>query len=61
MMEKMKNLVVEEEGQGLVEYALIIALISVVLVGALQLVEGGISGAFNSIVSELGGAGEGGG
>nr|TXF86239.1 Flp family type IVb pilin [Alkalicoccus halolimnae] len=57
----MKNLMVEEEGQGLVEYALIIALISVVLVGALQLVEGGISGVFTSISDALGGAGEGGG
>ena len=31
-MEIMKRLVQEEEGQGMVEYALIIALISIVLV-----------------------------
>ena len=46
-----------EEGQTLVEYALIIALVSVVLVGALSTLQGGISGTFADISSSLGGAG----
>ncbi len=36
-MEIMKRLVQEEEGQGLVEYALIIALISIVAIVAMEI------------------------
>lgn len=43
----------DEEGQGLVEYALIIALISIAAVGALGALGGGINGAFNNIVGNL--------
>jgi pilus assembly protein Flp/PilA len=43
----------DEEGQGLVEYALIIALVSVVLVGALGLLSGAISGTFTEIQGSL--------
>jgi pilus assembly protein Flp/PilA len=42
-----------DEGQTLVEYALIIALVAVLLVGALTALQGGIAGAFNSIVGSL--------
>jgi pilus assembly protein Flp/PilA len=49
MMEKMKNLVVEEEGQGMVEYALIIALVSIMLIGGLRALEVGIGGVFTEI------------
>ena len=42
-----------EEGQGLVEYALIIALVSVLLVGALTTLQGGIAGAFTTITGSL--------
>ena len=49
LMAKMQN----EEGQGLVEYALIIVLVSVALVGALGLLTGGISGAFDRIIAVL--------
>ncbi len=45
------SLLHREEGQSLVEYALIIALIAVVLVGALSAVEGGINGVFQNIVN----------
>jgi pilus assembly protein Flp/PilA len=38
-----------EEGQGLTEYALIIALVAVALVGALIAFRGEISGVFESI------------
>ena len=45
----------EDEGQTLVEYALIIALVSVLLIGALAALRGGISGAFDDAISALGG------
>lgn len=48
--------VMDEKGQGLVEYALIIALIAIVLVASLQAVEGGIAGVFSKIVTALGAA-----
>ena len=44
---------VDEEGQGLVEYALIIALIAIVLIAALVLVAGGIENVFDRIVEAL--------
>lgn len=46
-----------EEGQTLVEYALIIALMSIALVGALSALKVGVGGVFSSIVSQLTGAG----
>jgi pilus assembly protein Flp/PilA len=42
-MELVKRFVSEEQGQGLVEYALIAALIAVVCVAALQTLSGDIS------------------
>ncbi len=44
-----------EEGQGLVEYALIIALVSVALIGALGLMTTALSGVFGRITSILNG------
>ena len=38
-----------EEGQGMAEYALIIALVAVVLIGALGFLSGGIDTLFKSI------------
>ena len=43
----------DEEGQTLVEYALILALVSVTAVAALQALSGGINGVFSQIVSDL--------
>ena len=43
-----------EEGQGLVEYALIILLVSVALVGALTTFGGALSGLYQQIVIALG-------
>jgi pilus assembly protein Flp/PilA len=45
-----------EEGQTLVEYGLIVALISVALIVTLGLVTGALTGVFNSITTALNGA-----
>ncbi|MBA3337811.1 MAG: Flp family type IVb pilin [Chloroflexia bacterium] len=42
-----------EEGQGLVEYGLIIALIAVVCIAALTALGTGVSGTLQSIVAQL--------
>jgi pilus assembly protein Flp/PilA len=42
-----------EEGQGLVEYALILVLVAVVVIVVLVLLGPAISGIFNNIVSNL--------
>ena len=44
----------ENEGQGLVEYALIIVLVSIAAIAALQVLAGGINGVFASITTALG-------
>ena len=44
-----------EGGQGLVEYALIIMLVSIALIGALGILKGGIGNVFNSIAGTLNG------
>jgi Flp pilus assembly pilin Flp len=40
-------------GQTLVEYALIIALVSVALIAALNALKGGISGSFSKVSAQL--------
>jgi pilus assembly protein Flp/PilA len=42
-----------EEGQGLVEYALIIALLAVVAVAALQILSGAVGGVLTRIAGRL--------
>ncbi len=42
-----------KEGQGLVEYALIIVLVSVAIVASLTAVKGQLSTVFSSIVADL--------
>jgi Flp pilus assembly pilin Flp len=49
----MQTLRDREEGQTLVEYALILALVSVTAVAALQALSGGINGIFTKIVADL--------
>jgi pilus assembly protein Flp/PilA len=43
----------EEEGQGLVEYALIIVLISIAAIATMKLLAGSITGVFSSIKGSL--------
>jgi pilus assembly protein Flp/PilA len=50
----LKNWLEQEEGQDLVEYALIIALVSIALVAGLGALAGGISGVFGDIVASFG-------
>jgi len=51
----------EEAGQGMAEYALILALVAVLLILALGSLQGGIEGAFQDVTDALNGTtGEGG-
>ncbi len=43
----------EESGQGMVEYGLILALIAVVVIGALTLLGGNVKGIFNNAAGKL--------
>lgn len=53
MLQKFKNLVIEEEGQAMTEYGLIIALIAVVVVGLVATLGEQIAAAFQAIIDEL--------
>ncbi|MDK2785233.1 MAG: pilus assembly protein Flp/PilA [Bacillota bacterium] len=53
MFEHLKRLLTGEEGQGMAEYGLILALVAVVVIAALQLLGTGISLNFNKVASEL--------
>ena len=46
-----------EEGQGLVEYALILVLIAIVVIAVLVLIGPEVGNVFSTILSGLGGAG----
>lgn len=50
MVVRLRN---EEEGQGLVEYGLIIALVAIVLVAALIALNGGLQTVFGTITKSL--------
>jgi pilus assembly protein Flp/PilA len=49
----LKSFFAKEEGQGLVEYALILVLIAIVVIGILSLVGGRVSNVFSQINSGL--------
>jgi pilus assembly protein Flp/PilA len=53
MWQYVKSIFGKKEGQSLVEYALIIALVAVVLIAGLQALQGGINTAFNNIIAKL--------
>ena len=50
---RLQNWLRDDEGQGLVEYALIIALVSIALVTVLGLLGGGIESTFTNITGTL--------
>ncbi len=52
-IENLKSLVRREEGQDLLEYALLIALIAIVCVGAITLAGGQVQAAFNAIAGAI--------
>jgi pilus assembly protein Flp/PilA len=49
----LRRLIQEEDGQSLVEYGLILGLVSVVLVGALQALQGSLYTVFTQVGVEL--------
>jgi pilus assembly protein Flp/PilA len=57
MLKLVEKLFREEEGQGLVEYALIIGLVSVALVVALGFLKDDIAKVFSDIGKKMGGTG----
>ena len=52
---RLRGLLVRREGQGLVEYALILVLVAIVVIGVLATMGQKISTAFTDIVNNLGG------
>lgn len=53
MMDLLKRLWKEEEGQGMVEYGLIIALVAIALIVALNSLTGGLTNIFNKTTTTL--------
>ncbi|MGC8952608.1 Flp family type IVb pilin [Chloroflexus sp.] len=49
----LRSFFAKEEGQGLVEYALILVLIAVVVIGALTLLGNNISNLFNKLSNTI--------
>jgi pilus assembly protein Flp/PilA len=52
---RLRGLLAREDGQGLVEYALILVLVAIVVIGVLTTMGTKISAAFQDIVGKLGG------
>lgn len=53
MWDMVESVIRKDEGQGLVEYALIITLVAVVLVAGLQALAGSVGGVFPNIIAAL--------
>jgi len=53
MMEKMWRLMKDESGQGMAEYGLILALVAVVVIGALIALGTGITGKIGEVNANL--------
>lgn len=49
----MKRLLMSEEGQGMVEYGLIIALVAVVVIAAIALLGNGVKNTFTNVTNSL--------
>jgi pilus assembly protein Flp/PilA len=53
MKETLRRLWLDDDGQDLVEYGLLVSLVSVALIAAMTALKGGISVAFSQAVSAL--------
>jgi len=53
LLERLKSLVRRDEGQDLLEYALLIALIAIVCVGAITLAGQNVMTVFNNIANAI--------
>jgi len=53
MLQLLTNLIRDDEGQDLAEYALLIALIALVVIGAVTALGGKVSEVFTSITGKL--------
>jgi len=53
LLDTIKKLVLEEEGQGMVEYGLILALVSVVVIVILTAIGGRLTGVFETVRDAL--------
>ena len=51
------RLIKDESGAGMVEYALLIALVGILLIATLVALAGGINSTFNTAITALGGIG----
>jgi pilus assembly protein Flp/PilA len=56
MLNFVKSFVREEEGQDLLEYALLVALIALIAIGAVGAAGGSVSAIFTNIANQLGAA-----
>lgn len=50
---RLRGLLTDKEGQGLVEYALILVLVAIVVIGVLSLMGAQINNAFQDVVNTL--------
>ena len=53
MLTNLKSMLIDDEGQGLVEYALIIALVSIVAIAALQFLGHKASNTLSNAATQL--------
>ncbi len=56
-MEKIRNFFKDESGANMVEYALLVALIGIALIGTLTILQGGIDTAFQNAAKTISGTG----
>ena len=54
MLEMVKRFIQEEDGQGMTEYGLILALVAIVVIGALTLMGEEINAIFETITNAMG-------
>ena len=53
MWQKIGSILRRNEGQSLVEYVLVISLVSILMIAGLQAFQGGVTGLFQAIIAVL--------